>query len=200
MKKYALLGFSALATLTTLSVRAANETWNVISADTLNVMTVESETDLENFTGRTNKVSGNLVFDRTAKTGSGTILIDGASIDTGVAVRNEHMRSANWFNFDKNPQVKFTTSSVRNTKGDTYAISGDLTLNGVTKRVVTTATVKLTSANANTNRMGIKGDALALSTKFKIKLSDFNIKSPAVDGGQVSNTVEITLKAIASNK
>jgi polyisoprenoid-binding protein YceI len=200
MKKYALLGFGVIAAVTTLSVNAANETWTVLPADTLNVMTVESETALENFTGRTNKVSGSIVFDRTAKTGSGTIMVDGASIDTGVAVRNEHMRSANWFNFDKSPQIKFATTSVRNTQGDTYAIAGDLTLNGVTKRINTTATVKLTAANANTTRMGIKGDALALSTKFKITLADYNIKSPAIDGGQVSNTVEIALKAIASNK
>jgi polyisoprenoid-binding protein YceI len=200
MKKYALFGLSAIAALATLSVRAANETWTVVPADNLNVMTVESETDLENFTGRTGKITGSIVFDRAAKTGSGTIMIDGSSIDTGVAVRNEHMRSADWFNFDKNPQIKFATTSVRNTRADAYTVSGDLTMNGITKRVNATATVKVTAANQVTGSMGIKGDALALTAKFKVKLSDFGVKHPAVQAGRVADSVDITIKTIASNK
>jgi polyisoprenoid-binding protein YceI len=200
MKKYALLGLGTVAALATLSVNAANETWTITAADNLNVMTVESETDLENFTGRTNKITGSIVFDRAAKTGSGTIMVDGSTIDTGVAVRNDHMRSGDWFNFDKNPQIKFATTNVRNTRADTYAITGDLTMNGMTKRVNATATVKVTAANQVTGSMGIKGDALALTAKFKVKLSDFGIKHPAVQAGRVADSVDITIKTIASNK
>ena len=84
--------------------------------DAQKVFTIENETDIENFTGRTNKISGTVQFDPEAKTGSANLVIDGASIDTGVPLRNEHMRSADWFNFDKNPEVKFVTTSIRNTR------------------------------------------------------------------------------------
>jgi polyisoprenoid-binding protein YceI len=123
-------------------VNAAAVSFSVATqAENLNVMTVESETALENFTGRTNKITGSINFDAASKTGAGTIIIDGSTIDTGVPLRNEHMRSADWFNFDKNKEIKFVTTRVRNISGDNYSISGNLTLRGVTKAITTTAKV-----------------------------------------------------------
>jgi polyisoprenoid-binding protein YceI len=165
-----------------------------------NVFTIESETAVENFTGRTNKVSGSVEFDGSAKTGSATIIVDGASIDTGVALRNEHMRSGDWFNFDKNPEVKFVTTSVKNTSGDKYTITGNLTLNGITKRITSSATVRSTASNEVTKSMGFGGDVVGISAKFKVKITDFGAKHPAIGAGRVAETLDATLRIVASDK
>jgi polyisoprenoid-binding protein YceI len=166
--------------------------------DAQRVFTIESNTSIENFTGRTSKVTGSVQFDAEGKTGSANIIVDGASIDTGVALRNEHMRSAGWFNFDKNPSVKFVTTSIKNISGDKYRVVGNLTLNGVTKSVSSSANVRLNKASDTTKRMGYAGDVLAIVAQFKIKVSDYGVKNPAIDGGQVSNDLNATLRFVAS--
>ena len=164
-----------------------------------NVFTIENETAIENFTARTNKVSGSVDFDAEAKTGSATIIVNGATIDTGVALRNEHMRSGDWFNFDKNPEVKFVTTSVKNTSGDKYTITGNLTLNGITKRISSSATVRLTKANEVTKGIGYSGDVVGIVAKFKVKITDFGAKHPAITAGRVAETLDATLRIVASN-
>ena len=189
----AALGLTALAAATKYAVPTDEK----FAAQ--NVFTIENETAIENFTGRTNKVSGTVEFDAAAKTGSATITVDGASIDTGVALRNEHMRSGDWFNFDKNPEVKFVTTSVKNTGGDKYSITGNLTLNGITKRIVSSATVRFTKANDVTKGIGYSGDVVGIVAKFKVKITDFGAKHPAIAAGRVAETLDATLRIVASN-
>jgi polyisoprenoid-binding protein YceI len=187
----ALLGSSALAL--PVQYRVATEFKN------LNIATVESETDFENFTGRTNQVSGNLIFDQETKTGSGTLIVSGKDITTGVDLRDEDMRSKAWFNFDSLPEIKFQVTAVRSSGKDIFTVKGNLTLSGQTKPVTARVTLRYNPANATTKALGLKGDVVALTTKFTIKLSDFGITHPAIAVGRVNNTVNITLKAIATN-
>jgi polyisoprenoid-binding protein YceI len=199
MKKRVFIGLTA-ALLTAGISSAANETWKIVADERFSVATVENNTDIENWTGRTSKINGEIVFDRTAKTGTVTITVDGSSIDTGVALRNEHMRSADWFNFDKDKDIKFVSTRVRNTSGDNYTVTGNLTMRGVTKAVTATGTLKYTAASKVTESMGFKGDVVALSTKFSVKLSDYGVKHPAVEAGRVNDKLDIVVKAIATNK
>ncbi len=166
--------------------------------DAQKVFTIENETDIENFTGRTNKISGTVQFDPEAKTGSANLVIDGASIDTGVPLRNEHMRSADWFNFDKNPEVKFVTTSIRNTGGDKYRVTGNLTLNGITKSLTSAATVRFTKANEVTKGIGYAGDVVAIVAKFKVNITDFGAKHPAITAGRVNKILDATIRFVSS--
>lgn len=199
MRKIGIL-LALLTTALTTAVAAPVKYTVQTQLENVNVMTVESETDIENFTGRTNQVSGTVNFDAAARTGSASITVNGKSISTGVTPRDGHMRGKDWLNFDAVPDIKFVTTSVKWVKDTTYEVKGNLTLNGVTKPVTTTATVKLTPANNTTRAMKIAGDALAISTKFNIKLSDFNVDHASIKAGRVNNTLPITLKFIASNE
>lgn len=168
-----------------------------------NIATVESETDFENFTGRTNNVTGTLNFDREAKTGGGTLIINGKSIVTGVDLRDEDMRTKAWMDFDNNPEIRFETIRVLNYREDVYRVRGNLTLKGVTKEVVARVTMKYSPASrvpTSLKNLGILGDVVAMSSKFSIKLSDFGIKHPAIDAGRVSDRLDMTVKVIASDK
>ncbi|MCB0894734.1 MAG: YceI family protein [Nocardioides sp.] len=62
------------------------------------------------------------------------LAIQTASIDTGVADRDAHLRSADFFNADENKEIRFVSTQVER-DGDDWVITGDLTINGVTKAV-----------------------------------------------------------------
>ncbi|HEU5037039.1 MAG TPA: YceI family protein [Nocardioides sp.] len=62
------------------------------------------------------------------------LTIQTGSIDTGVADRDAHLRSADFFNADENKEITFTSTKVE-LDGDDWVVTGDLTINGVTKPV-----------------------------------------------------------------
>ena len=63
-----------------------------------------------------------------------TVTIKTASIDTGVAARDGHLRSADFFDADANPEITFVSTDVSR-DGDDWTITGDLTIKGVAKPV-----------------------------------------------------------------
>jgi polyisoprenoid-binding protein YceI len=61
--------------------------------------------------------------------------IDASTVDTGVAARDTHLKSPDFFDVAKFPTITFKSTSVSASGGD-YDVAGDLTLHGVTKPVV----------------------------------------------------------------
>ena len=68
------------------------------------------------------------------------VTINTTSVDTNHAERDKHLRSADFLNTAKYPQATFTSTSVKK-DGDELDITGDLTLNGVTKPVTLEAKI-----------------------------------------------------------
>lgn len=64
------------------------------------------------------------------------VSIDTASINTNVAKRDEHLRSADFFDVAKYPKMTFVSKKVAKAGKDKLKVTGDLTLHGVTKQVV----------------------------------------------------------------
>jgi len=69
------------------------------------------------------------------------ISIDASSIDTRVAMRDNHLKSDAFFDVAKYPTITFKSVGVKKTGENKLDISGDLTLHGVTKRIVVPATM-----------------------------------------------------------
>ena len=61
------------------------------------------------------------------------VIIDVASIDTGSADRDGHLVSGDFFDAEANPEITFVSTNVEKVDADTWAITGDLTIKGVTK-------------------------------------------------------------------
>lgn len=61
--------------------------------------------------------------------------IDAASIDTGNADRDKHLRSADFFDVEKYPKISFTSSKITRIEGRTYNVLGTLTMHGVAREV-----------------------------------------------------------------
>jgi polyisoprenoid-binding protein YceI len=64
------------------------------------------------------------------------VTIDATSIDTGVADRDQHLRSADFFDVATFPEITFRTRRIERSGGDHFSLLGDLTIRGVTREVV----------------------------------------------------------------
>ena len=84
--------------------------------------------------GKFTSFSGTLVTGDSPAASSVTATIDLASIDTGNTDRDNHVRSADFFNVETHPQMTFVSTGVR-AKGNDFVLDGNLTLKGVTKPV-----------------------------------------------------------------
>lgn len=153
----------------------------------------ESRTELETFTGRTEKVSGWINFDPAKKTGSGKIIVDVASISTGISLRDDHLRSPGWLDSAKFPTLVFQSTSTKSMGSGKYKVTGQITIKGVTKTVSANATLRHLVAGEKTKAAGFEGDVLQVRATFPIKLSDFGIKISGPATGKVSNTVDVTV-------
>jgi polyisoprenoid-binding protein YceI len=113
-----------------------------------------------------------------------SVTLNTTSLDTNHAERDKHLRSADFLNVSKNPTATFNSTAVKSTGEGTADITGDLTLNGVTKPVVIAA--KFIGEGQDPwggYRAGFEG-----STKLKLK--DFNIEK---DLGPASQEVELII-------
>ncbi len=85
--------------------------------------------------GHFKDVSGTIIFDEKDITKSKVdILIKTASIDTDNEKRDNHLRNSDFFNVGKYPEIRFTSTRIKNTK-DGYVLVGNLTIKDVTKEV-----------------------------------------------------------------
>lgn len=199
MKPTQLIAIAAVAAVSTVAM-AQTKTFKVGEAGGMKVsqtFTVESKADFENFVGQTHKVSGSLKFDPTAKTASGKIVVDVASIDTGIPMRNEHMRSDMWMNAEKFPTATFETTSVKHKTGDTYSVKGKLTVHGVTREINTEANIKYIKESEATRKAMFMGDVARLTCNFKVNLKDYGIMIPEMAGGKVAPIMDMRLDVFA---
>ena len=67
--------------------------------------------------------------------------VKAASIDTNEPQRDAHLRSADFFDADAYPEIAFESTRIEAIDDDTFRITGDLTMNGVTNEIVLTAEV-----------------------------------------------------------
>jgi polyisoprenoid-binding protein YceI len=64
-----------------------------------------------------------------------TMTADVKSINTEVEVRDNDLRSANWFDAEKYPTLNFVSTSFTKTNGNNYKLKGNITMHGVTKPI-----------------------------------------------------------------
>jgi polyisoprenoid-binding protein YceI len=83
--------------------------------------------------------------------------VQGVSVNTNDAGRDEHLRSADFFGVEQNPELRFESTEITHVDEDTFEIEGDLTMNGVTKPVKLIAEVQGTETDPWGNeRVGLE--------------------------------------------
>ena len=109
-----------------------------------------------------------------------------ASVNTNVEMRDNHLKSADFFDVEKFPEMKFVSSSIKKVKGNVYLLSGKLTIKDVTKNVVVTATYGGVTKDQQGN------ERLGFQTSFKINRLDYNVKYDPTGAG-VAKDVDIAV-------
>ncbi len=113
------------------------------------------------------------------------VTVQAASINTNNDQRDTHLKSDEFFNIEKHPTLTFQSTSITKNSDDTYNITGDFTLMGVTKPISFTATItdQISGMKEGEKRRGG-------SASFRIKRSDFGMNHMI---GPIGDEVDITL-------
>ena len=110
---------------------------------------------------------------------------DVSSIDTEVEMRDNHLKSADFFNVEKFPSITFKSTSVKKAGKDKYKVTGNLTMLGTTKPV----TLDLVHRGTVTNPMNKKPTA-GFQLTGTLKRSDFGV-GPKFPAPVISDEVQI---------
>ena len=130
--------------------------------------------------GRFATFSGTLVTGENPLDSSVTAEIDLASIITGSEQRDQHIRSADFFEVETYPTMTYRSTGIRQDGGD-YVIDGELTLKGVTKSVP--LTLELNGFGPDP----FGGTRAGFTATGELSRSDFNVSfnAPMANGGAV---------------
>ncbi|HEU5271000.1 MAG TPA: YceI family protein [Jatrophihabitans sp.] len=140
--------------------------------------------------GRFGTFSGTIVTAENPLESSVTAEIDAASIDTNQAQRDNHIRSADFFEVAKYPTITFTSTSVE-PKGDDFLVHGDLTIKGNTRSVP----LKLELNGFGPDAYGGTRAGFTATTEISRKEFGVDIDMPMDGGGVVvGDKITITLE------
>jgi polyisoprenoid-binding protein YceI len=125
------------------------------------------------------------------------VTIDAASIETQEPKRDDHLRSPDFFEVEKYPQLTFKGTKIEKKSDDRYALTGDLTIHGVTRSV----TLDVEGGDVVKDPWG--GVRTGYSAKTAISRKDYGLTwNVALETGGivVGDKIEITLEIEAISK
>jgi len=185
--------------------RSGSQTFSFKDKMGRNQATFYSSTLLEDITGMSTDVWGNISFnvEDIENTLEGEVKISTASLKSGIDLRDEHIRSADWLNAKEYPEITFKIKDVNNLReidGSNIKVTvmGEFTVHGVTRYIESEVALTYLEESEMT-KMRLPGDLLGVRAKFNIKLSDFGVQHMVL-GKRVSDEIEITVNIVGSNQ
>ncbi len=98
-----------------------------------------------------------------------------ASVNTGFEMRDDHLKKEDFFDVNSFPQITFTSKSVKKIKANSYTVTGDLTMHGVTKTVSFNAVHNGNAKNYSGKEVaGFKMVGVIKRSDFKLGAQDYN--------------------------
>lgn len=138
--------------------------------------------------GRFAEFSGTVESDGDALHGAGTI--QAASISTGFETRDRHLRSADFLDVDRFPEIGFTVVSAQPHGSDEIVIGGDLTMHGLTRPVELEVELGGTARDADGNeRVGLEIEGDLLRRDFGLEWD----AAEAIVGNKVKLEIDLSL-------
>jgi polyisoprenoid-binding protein YceI len=146
-------------------------------------------------TGKFSRFSGTIEIDREHLESSSVVArIEAKSINTNIEKRDNHLRSPEFFNVEKYPEITFKSRSAKKTGPQSGDVMGDFTMHGVTKPV--------------TLHVQLVGDPSGARSHWKVTMEPikrrdfglmFNGTTEAISGIAQDVTVNIEIEAVRSN-
>ena len=178
---------------TTATNPASTITWKLDPAHSVAEFKVKHMM-ISNVKGSFTGLTGTLVEDKNDPTRSTVeAAIDIATLNTGDAQRDAHLKSPDFFHHEQHPQMTFKSTKVEKKGDDEYTVTGDLTLHGTTKPV----TFKVEGPSTPTKDPW-GNTRIGLSATAKINRKDFGLSWNAAletGGVLVGEDVQITIDA-----
>jgi polyisoprenoid-binding protein YceI len=169
----------ALLMSTTFATAALAEPFRIGPEAGQCVVVFESSAPMESFEGRTSQVSGVVDLDPAAlgETFALTVEVDMTSLDTGIGMRNTHMRE-NHLHTERFPKAVFTAAKIVEGAGTSLLdgqphalkVRGTMSLHGVDR------TVELPLRVTRSESQG--GPRLRIESSFEVSLADYGIPRP----------------------
>jgi polyisoprenoid-binding protein YceI len=189
--------FAFLTAIFMLAISAAAQvqTWQIDPNHTAAQFSVR-HMGISTVRGAFTKVSGTAQYDPANPAKSSVeVTIDADSVDTRVTMRDNDLRSPNFFEVAKYPTITFKSKSVQSAGEGKLKIVGDLTIHGVTKEVtldVDGPSAPVTDPKGNSH--------VGASAATKINRKDFGVGTNPAVGDDVTITIDVELvhKAQAS--
>ena len=147
------------------------------------------------FSSRFTSVSGTVSYDAAAPQASSVeATVEIKSINTNNEKRDGHLLSADFFDGAKFPVATFKSTAWKKTGDDTFDVTGDLTIKGVTKPVV----FKVTLTGTGPGMGGATVSGWEATTK--INKSDFGVNGPAMLAKALGDEVTLDISIEADYK
>lgn len=170
-----------------------------------NQATFFSTTPLEDINGTANGIDGTVSFDVTniAKTIKGHVKVEVNSMQTGIDLRDSHLKSPNWLDAETHPEIRFELTGMKDVKSEadnkiSGTATGKFTLHGVTKEISVPVTFIYLKESEDTKKRA-PGDLLGLNSKFNVKLSDYGVQNDII-GNKVAEDIEVTFNVVGTVK
>lgn len=116
--------------------------------------------------------------------------VQAASVDTNEPQRDEHLRSADFFDVERLPEIAFRSTAIRPLDEERFEVVGDLTMHGITREIVLTAELQGSEIDPWGN------ERVALEVTGQLNRADFDMKFNQVLGSGnmlVSDKVKLSL-------
>ena len=140
--------------------------------------------------GAFDDLDAKITFDPADLAGSSVdAAVKAASINTKNADRDKHLKSADFFDAEKFPEITFKTSAITGSDKQ-YILEGELTLHGMTKKV----SIPVTIAGPIKSPFGF--DAIGITGQFKLNRQDYGVSwNKTLDSGgvMVSDDVDVAV-------
>ncbi len=193
-----LAALAAIAALATAGLPRAVAAVYAIRPGEPNLIRFESKAPVESFAGTTRQVQGTLEFnpESLADTARMVIEVNLASLDTGINLRNRHMRE-NHLETDTYPSAVFRIRRLAEPSapallpGSTVSVTavGTFELHGVAREIEVPAQVAWQTDDPP--------GALRISAKFPVRLSDYNISRPQFLVMRLDEVQRVTVELLA---
>jgi polyisoprenoid-binding protein YceI len=137
-----------------------------------------------NVDGTFSQLKGTIQFDPLAlPISSFDVSVESASLDTGIDLRDKHLKKKDYLDVSHYSLLSFKSTSVTSgEKSGSYSVTGNLTIKDVTKEVQFPFTAKVT------------GDGITFVGKFKINRRDYNVGGKSIS---MSDSVDVQIQVFA---
>jgi polyisoprenoid-binding protein YceI len=164
------LSFLAVAVVLLFSLRGHAASYR-LDSKTKNRVEFQSKARLESFSGKAKAITADFEIDTTdLDATTGTVTVDLRSLDTGIELRNRHMRD-NHLHTDSFPNAVFVIDSIRSrtatAEGAEVMAHGTMTIHGTSRPISAAGTVQ-----------SVSGAGMRIQTEFPLVITAYGIPRP----------------------